>query len=47
MTFRHYVELGSVFEVERISSEDDYAICMVVRQSGRDCTTIVCRIAAA
>ena len=47
MTFRHYVELGSVFEVERIACEDPDATGMIVRQSGRDCTTIVYHIAAA
>ena len=39
MAFRHYVELGSPFTIERLG-EDDGEIAMLVRQSGHDCTDI-------
>ena len=39
MAFRHYVELGSPFTIERLG-EDDGEIAMRVRQSGHECTEI-------
>ncbi|MBX7497117.1 hypothetical protein K3172_14760 [Qipengyuania sp. 6B39] len=45
MTFRHYVELGSPFEVERTDTGEGDAVGMVVRQSGRDCTSVTYSVA--
>ena len=44
MSFRHYVELGSPFEVERIANAEQELISMQVRQSGHDCTLIEMRV---
>lgn len=44
MTFRHYVELGSPFEIRRISVEDSQTLAMEVSQAGHHCTSIEYRI---
>ncbi len=43
MRFRHYVELGSPFAIQRVGDNGD-TVGMVVRQSGRDCTQISYRM---
>lgn len=47
MTFRHYVELGSPFEVTTIGGDGREVVQMLVTQGGHDCTLIEYRIAPA
>lgn len=46
MTFRHYVELGSPFEVTWSGGDGCKEIKMVVTQGGHDCTLIEYRLSA-
>ena len=46
MRFRHYVELGSPFKIERVE-EGDGEVAMRVRQAGHDCTDIRYAVAGA
>jgi hypothetical protein len=44
MRFDRYVELGVPFTVERAEGDDETAVDMAIRQSGRVCTQISYRI---